>query len=196
MKKYSLIIIGILASFQIMAQDISVGAKGGINVATIAGDVNTGFKPNVYLGGFAQIELDKFTLQPELLFSGQGAYDRDNDNNNGRWVYNYLAIPVFAKFDLSDEFSLCVGPQISFLLSAQYRQEIEFQNFTEKETYDIEDDTENVDLLLAFGASYLVTDNVGVDLRFALSFMDHNERNWTNDVYKNQLIQIGGSYRF
>ena len=51
---------------------------------------------------------NRFSFQPELLYSGQGSSVN----------LNYLNIPLMAKYNLTKEFSLEAGPQIGFLLSA------------------------------------------------------------------------------
>lgn len=56
---------------------IQFGAKGGINVSNLNGlDVNnyqTKATVGFHVGGFVAIKLGKLALQPELLYSTQGA---------------------------------------------------------------------------------------------------------------------------
>lgn len=189
----TLLLISVTSHF---GQEVRFGANFGLNMATIAGGPNTAFKPSGHIGGFAQIKLEKFVLQPEFQISGLGAIDLDNNGLDGRWSYTYIAIPVLAKLDVNDELFFHVGPQISFLANATYKQENALPNRKEVQVFNIEDDTESIDISLVLGAGYQINDNINIGLRFVLSFVDHNERNWTDDIYKNQLVQIGGGYRF
>ena len=60
---------------------------------------------------------EKFSFQPELLYSGQG-YDTDIDSE-GIIALNYLNIPLMAKYYATKKLSLEAGPQIGFLLSTK-----------------------------------------------------------------------------
>jgi hypothetical protein len=59
---------------------------------------------------------DGFAIQPELLYSTQGAtYKNAVEEFNNE--LGYLSIPVLAKVSLNKFISLDFGPQASFLLS-------------------------------------------------------------------------------
>ena len=75
MKKIVLSIAAMLVFGFANAQDVRFGVKGGLNIATLTGDVqDASTKVGFHVGGFAEIKVsDKFAVQPELLFSTQGA---------------------------------------------------------------------------------------------------------------------------
>lgn len=117
----------LIATFSANAQFLGLGIKGGINYANQTGtDINinsTNYKTeaisNYHIGLLAEVKLGKvFSLQPEVLYSTQGAkykaidVAKDFTNDIG-----YLSIPVMVKINLSSTFSLEFGPQASFLLS-------------------------------------------------------------------------------
>jgi hypothetical protein len=59
-----------------LAKSVEPGIKGGVNFSTLNRDLddNAKTRTSLHLGLFAHIHLsDDFALQPELLFSGQGA---------------------------------------------------------------------------------------------------------------------------
>jgi hypothetical protein len=128
MKKNLITICVILvACISANAQIFKLGIKGGINYANQTGtDItvnSTNYKTeaisNFHIGLLAEVKLgDRFSIQPEVLYSTQGAkYDaigvaKDFTNDIG-----YISIPVMAKINLNNTFSLEFGPQASFLMS-------------------------------------------------------------------------------
>jgi hypothetical protein len=128
MKKNLITICVILvACISANAQIFKLGIKGGINYANQTGtDItvnSTNYKTeaisNFHIGLLAEVKLgDRFSIQPEVLYSTQGAkYDaigvaQDFTNDIG-----YISIPVMAKINLNNTFSLEFGPQASFLMS-------------------------------------------------------------------------------
>ncbi len=111
MKKVLLVTaIAVLGLATVNAQEIKFGAKGGLNFASITGDNidESGLTTGIHFGVLAEIPLsEKFSFQPELLYSSQALN------------LNYLNIPLMGKYYLTKGFSLEVGPQIGFLLSAK-----------------------------------------------------------------------------
>lgn len=98
---------------------VSVGAKGGLNVSNLSG-INDmqGFKSSallgVHLGGYATFNLGRnFAIQPEVLFSTQGAtLDLMGEEENLK--LNFINIPVMIKFLTNKGLYLEAGPQIGF----------------------------------------------------------------------------------
>lgn len=109
-------IIAILGlSNSIIAEDVNFGLKTGLNISNFTGgDADRNNILNFHVGGFAEFELnEKFSLQPELLYSRQGS----EAENSIKIKVDYLAIPLMAKYYLSEKFSLEAGPQVSFLVN-------------------------------------------------------------------------------
>jgi hypothetical protein len=102
-------------SFSNAQGNINFGAKAGLNLATLTGDVQgeetkTGF----HIGGMAEISLnDKFSVQPELLFSTQGT---DSEFGDDGINLSYINLPVMAKYYVTEGLSIEAGPQIGFLV--------------------------------------------------------------------------------
>jgi hypothetical protein len=117
------------------AQSVRFGLKGGLNLALLSGAVNveSHFKPGVLLGGYANFPLaKKWYIQPELLFSGQGAKYIYLDppaftKVDGETKTNlpYLKLPLLVKFQLSERFSLHLGPEFGLLLASREKGELE-----------------------------------------------------------------------
>lgn len=128
MKKNLITICVILvACISANAQIFKLGIKGGINYANQTGtDItvnSTNYKTeaitNYHIGLLAEVKLgERFSLQPEVLYSTQGAkYDAIGVANDFTNDIGYISIPVMAKINLNNTFSLEFGPQASFLMS-------------------------------------------------------------------------------
>lgn len=117
MKKIFLFFISIMV-FNGYSQKIKAGLKVGVNYANFTNsDIQTDAITSFHGGLITEFSLLKnFSLQPELLYSTQGA----ELNDFGQQIKNelgYISIPVLTKFYLNDDLSLELGPQASFLLS-------------------------------------------------------------------------------
>jgi opacity protein-like surface antigen len=199
MKKVILTAAAVFAFGFANAQDVKFGVKGGLNVATLTGDIdNASSKVGFHVGGFAEIKVsDKFAVQPELLFSTQGAKREFLDDFGDGDVkveqkinLSYVNIPVMAKFYVADGFSLEAGPQIGFLTSAKYKFEAE----GESEEEDAKDELNSVDFGLNFGAGYNLTENLSAGLRYNLGLS--NIAKDSDGKSKNSVFSVSLGYKF
>jgi len=106
------------------AQEIKFGVKGGLNLSTLSGD-----SPNIS-GRGAVLEVkfnDKFALQPELLYSEQGASAENGQlvNIETKLRLNYINIPILAKYYLTKGLSVEAGPQLGILIDAGVQDTID-----------------------------------------------------------------------
>ncbi|GAB3194004.1 hypothetical protein ABID22_000370 [Pontibacter aydingkolensis] len=96
------------------------GIKGGVNFAEINGSEkdllgDISHYTSYHAGVFVQFALsDFFSIQPEALYSRKG-YER----NDSTFRFDYLDVPVLAVFNLTDNISIHLGPQISSMLFAR-----------------------------------------------------------------------------
>jgi opacity protein-like surface antigen len=187
MKKVVLTAAAVFAFGFANAQDVKFGVKGGLNVATLTGDVDdASSKVGFHVGGFAEIKVsDKFAVQPELLFSTQGA----KSDGDGTLNLSYVNIPVMAKFYVADAFSLEAGPQIGFLTAAKVKRG--------GESVDIKDELKSVDFGLNFGAGYNLTENLSAGLRYNLGLSDVFKTEGGEDFKsKNSVFSVSLGYKF
>ena len=99
----------------INAKDVKIGIKLGMNIASVNGSNanNLDSKIGFVIGVTAEIPFtEKFSIQPELLYSEQGGEQRDNF----RYDLNYVSLPIMAKYYIAKGFIVEAGPQFSFLL--------------------------------------------------------------------------------
>ena len=177
MKKVILIIVCfIAASINVEAQGIKFGIKGGANFSDFDGkDVNSSTLTSYHFGAVLEINiLPVLSLQPEAMFSSQGAKVEGSDD----FKLDYISVPVLAKFYIiPDRFSIDVGPQFSFLV-----------NDNLKETYE----TESFDFAGVGGIGLNITKNFFAQARYVIGLTDT-----TKDAeVKNKVIQLSVGYTF
>lgn len=108
----------------------SWGVKGGVNFATLNGDIESpDSRTSFHVGLVAEFPLAEiFSLQVEALYSGQGAeYDYTVDpligdpfTVNQELQLDYINVPVLAKVYVIKGLSIEAGPQFSFLLNDEW----------------------------------------------------------------------------
>jgi hypothetical protein len=144
-------------------EGIKLGIKGGLNVANLMGDVeDVAIRTSIHAGLVAEIIVnDKFSIQPELLYSGQGA--SVTSTGGGRIKLDYITLPVLAKFPIANHLSLETGPQVGFLVSGKYKT---------NDSNDKIEDTKTIDFGLNAGLNYELNNGVFFQARYNLGLTD------------------------
>ncbi len=189
------------------AQEIKFGVKGGANLHTVTGDIkNASPKVGFQVGGFAEFKIsDKFSIQPEVLYSTQGVKIKESEpelNYSSEVKLNlaYLNIPVMAKFYVVERFSLEAGPQIGFLLSASvkdnYKENDKVVRFSGNDN--VKKYMESIDFGVNFGAGYDFTENLSVGARYnlGLSKLDKTEKGEEKIKRNNGVFSLSVGYKF
>lgn len=188
MKKLFLtLVLAVAFVFSTNAQ-VSFGAKAGVNFATLTGDVsNFNTRTSFVLGGMAEIQIsEKFSFQPELLYSGQGTKSTE-DGLDVTWKLDYLNIPLMAKYYLAENFSLEVGPQLGILLSSKAD--------AGGQSVDMKDMTESIDFGANFGLGYKLDNGFNFGARYNLGLSNIAKDSGDAKV-KNGVFQITVGYFF
>ena len=96
MKKLFTLVVVVLMVVGAKAQtEIVIGPKVGLNMTNISNSDKKN-KLSFHVGGFAEFRFnDYFAIQPELVYSRQGARDKINGDKL-KLRANYLNIPVLA----------------------------------------------------------------------------------------------------
>lgn len=170
------------------------GLRGGVNFADINGDdtENVSARTGIFFGGFGEFGVtDMFAVQPELLFSQQGAEYEDSDGFDGRFKLDYLNVPVMAKVYVSDGFFLEAGPQIGFLLSAkdEYDSPISGED-------DIKEFIKSTDFGANIGLGYQTDMGLNFNGRYNFGLSSFDDFEGVDENLKNGVISIGVGFRF
>jgi opacity protein-like surface antigen len=189
MKKLCLsLAVVVLTTLSANAQ-VQFGAKGGLNIANLGGDGLSGqgisSLISFHIGGQVSIPIaGKFSIQPEALYSGEGA-----KATGGKLLFNYLNIPVLAEYNIAKGLNVEAGPQLGFLLSAEAKP-------TSGASTDLKSDLKSTDFALVLGLNYKFTENIGADARYNIGLSDINATSGTNNSISNDVLQIGVFYLF
>lgn len=184
MKKIILLALALSLSFGAFAQ-FSWGVKAGLNITSITGDdVDAKSKVGFNAGAFAEYSInDWFAISPELLYSAQGCKG-DVDEADVALRFNYINIPILAKFYVLEKLSVETGPQLGFVVSAKAKAD----DVTAKMDSDFYN---SFDFSWAVGATYNFG-KVFANARYNFGLTDV-VKEATN---KNSVFQIGVGYRF
>lgn len=176
------IVFATLGVATVTAQEIKFGVKGGLNFASINGD-NTREVETVTafnFGAMAEISIsEKFSFQPELVYSGQGYSSNDN-----LVALNYLNVPLMGKYYVTKGLSLEAGPQVGFLLSAK------------NESVDVKDAFKAVDFGVNFGFGYKLKSGLNFGARYNLGLSNINNLDGSSAKRTNGVVQLSVGYFF
>jgi hypothetical protein len=214
MKKLFLIaVIAVFGFTRLIAQDISFGAKAGVNFASITGDDvdDLDGRTAFHVGVVVEISVsDKFAVQPELFYSSQGATMEDsyteegfNVREDGTIKLDYINLPIMAKYYVAEGFSLEVGPQIGFLMNSEAELDLTVSGDGVSESItiseDLQDHVKGIDFGFNFGLGYKLENGLNFGARYNLGLSDGNddpEFFESDDAFKNSVIQISVGYFF
>ena len=181
-KNLLLAVVTVLGFANVTAQEIKFGAKGGLNFASVSGDNTEGIDvvTSFNFGVLSEIPVsDKFSVQPELMYSGQG-YSFNDDTV----ALSYLNIPLMGKYYLTKGLSVEAGPQIGFLLSAK------------NDKTDVKDSFNTFDFGVNFGLGYKLDNGLNFGARYNLGLTDINNLDNSSSKNKNGVFQLSVGYFF
>lgn len=188
--------LAILFSVNSSAQKINFGIKAGLNVAMLTGNAdeimssNTGF----FAGTLLEFKiLGKIAIQPELLFSAQGAkFESKNLTFATTTKMNYLILPIMVKYYPKAGLFIEAGPQAGFLISSNRDVENRITNVTTSEN--IKEATKDFDMSANVGIGYDIFDKVVAQIRYCIGLT--NTSTLENTDMKNGVFQLSVGYKF
>ena len=188
MKKLLLTTVAVFALTTVTAQDISFGAKAGVNLATA--DAGDNFEANTvtsfHIGATVEFAISEtFSVQPELLYSLQGA-----DVDGITVKTNFKNLPIMAKYYVAEGLSLEAGPQIGFLIKAEVKD-----NDTPL-SVDVKDSFKSIDFGFNIGAGYKLESGLNFGLRYNLGLSDISNSDNEDAKWKNRVLQFSVGYTF
>ncbi|MEH6679943.1 MAG: porin family protein [Sediminicola sp.] len=175
MKKNVIMVAALLTGISSFAQswtsEFQLGARGGANFATVAGDDydSPDSRTSFYAGLVAEAPLsDRFSLQPEVFYSGQGFDINDNpDGPDAEFQMDYIQVPVLLKVYLIDGLNIHAGPQFGFKVN----EELDFDPNDDAGDFD-SDAIKDFDFQLASGVEYKFPGGFFIQGRYAYGFSE------------------------
>lgn len=135
------------------------------NVATKNGDLRNGlegeneYRMSYHIGiAFQPQPSGKLGLVPEILFSSKG-FKATNDLGRSTVFLSYINLPILLNYQITQNFSVQLGPEIGYLLAAKSKNESGTVNI--KSAWDNE-----FDLGLSLGMTYKLLGNLSSQLRY------------------------------
>lgn len=216
MKKLLLLSAFALSMITLQAQkaastnsDIQFGIKAGVNAATTSDGFGSGslfkdpnYKVGLILGGFMRMPLGQnFTLQPELIYSGEGSVQDGKygnvSNNNYAQIFNvtlnYLQLPVMFQYNSKGGFYLEAGPQFGLLLKAE--REYKFPG-SASVTTDLKDAAKGFAFGFGGGLGFNTKSGLGFGARYTARLSEVLDKNASGASLKGTAISLGIHYRF
>src|SRR5678816_1846395 len=118
MKK--VIFLPLLMVMGIVNAQLQFGLKGGVNISNFTGgNFNNIEKSSLvafHAGGLVRIKFDHLVLQPEVLFSTQGA-KLDDGTTEADYKISYVNVPIMLQWQFKGSFYIEAGPQAGFKVS-------------------------------------------------------------------------------
>lgn len=189
------------SSLQTFAQTkkVSPGIRAGVNVATLS-NIDADFKADFYAGGILSLHLgQKYTLQPELIYTRQGANnvmfaadDPETPDRREDVTIQYLSLGVINKFYFVEGFHGLAGPSLDMKIGKNFPR-VDFDD----------EDYGGVDLGIALGLGYTLPFGLTVEGRFKTGLLDAFNNDYFLGIFDdpdkvslNRVFQIGVSYSF
>jgi hypothetical protein len=178
--KMMVLMMALLVSVNISAQNLHFGAKAGLNLGVqskIADYYNDNNMRAAYNAGvFGNYSINKsFTFQTELNYNQEGSKSENTVNK-----YDYISLPLMVKYSLGTSnltglrFNAFVGPDFSYLVNAQS----EITSDGVKSTIDNKEISNNFQMgaVTGFGVEYPIGNHaILFDVRLGLGFTKYND---------------------
>ena len=168
MKKLFLAAFAVFAFASVNAQDFGVFANFASN-SFDGMDSASGFN----VGLLADFEISEdFSVQPEVAYTTSSVDDAS---------YDLINVNAMARYHVSEDFSLLAGPQLGFATG----------DIPDALDDAFGDDYSSLNLQLAIGAAYNVTENIFVQARYGFQLNEH-----VDGIGSVNTLNAGLGYRF
>lgn len=183
------------------AQEFNFGLKGGVNLASISGDETDEVDglTSFHAGVLAEILVsERFSIQPELIYSIQGAKAEYSETFQGEIFeenytmnLNYVNLPILFKYYITENLSIEAGPQVGYLISADNEYEWTEYGETGSETEDNLEYMNRIDLAAAAGLSYKFDFGVFLSARYNAGLSNiYDSEDFSDYSNQNSVIQF------
>lgn len=205
---------------------VTFGVKAGFNATTLSHpdwqdesvqyDGNQKIKPGFNAGVFVNIPVaEKFSIQPELLFSQMGSKSKDtytySDGFYGfktelddKFTLNYIVLPLMVQYNILPQLYVEAGPEFGLLLGAKSKGETTTteisgsKSVTTTKSYSNKPPMElynKFNFGIGIGAGYYFTQNLAATARFTAGITDIRNNN-SGGAVRNNAFQVGLAYKF
>lgn len=174
-----IVLLGSISS--LTAQSYSFGINAGVNVASLGGNDAVKSFVSYHVGIAASKEINStWSLEPRLLFSVQGAQERED--RKLKLSYYYVNLPIYFKAKIDRSFSFVFGPQFSALLNATRKNDKGRDNVTGQ--------LNPFDIAVCAGINVSVAKNLQLQANYNFGLLNTSAFEG-DDHYSNRVLQVG-----
>ena len=167
---------------------LQLGLKAGANFSNFTGgdfnNIETEALTRPYFGGYVRWRFaNNLGLQPELLFSEQGAKLKSSTQEDD-YKISYLNIPIMLQYHFGNLYAE-IGPQFGFKLDEDVPDQVNSEDFAKSS-----------DVSGAVGLGFETNLGLGINARYIQGFSSVGESdspNYDSD-FKNGVFQVGLFY--
>lgn len=171
------------------AQGVRFGLKGGPSYTSVVGPNVAGanYKWGFHGGVLVNFPLnDRFSLQPEALYSQKGT--RGDDNRSRINIY-YVDVPVLLRVAAgASGLFVELGPQVGYMASSD--ASLDSRSSLARVTTDFAGSYPTFDLGYATGFGYQLANGLGLGLRYNGGFRHVLKGATDNDTARNSAFQL------
>jgi len=197
----ALIVIGYSANAQ---QEVKFGPKAGVNFSTLSDVSKAKMLTGFHVGAVTEIKFtDKLSVQPELVYSSQGAKNDYTETFAGVSAHHhnhdkieYINIPILAKYYIYNGLSVELGPQFGFLVKAESKDEVSVNGSTIKNDRDFKNEVNSFDFGIGAGLAYDLSNGFFVNARYNFGITKVGKENQYYKDSRNGVTQVGVGYKF
>lgn len=174
----------LMAASAVAQAQFSVGLKGGLNFANLdVSDISGTYdnRTGYHFGAFTQFKFTKFAIQPEIIYSEQGATVKYSNTPSLESNFSYVNIPIILKLYTIGGLNLQAGPQFGFLTSA------------EEDGQSVKDRLKSSDFSVGLGVGWDAPFGLSIDARYNLGISDVSDM--AAAEIKNQVWQISAGFK-
>lgn len=180
-------VILLASCFNCLNAQTYVGIKGGVNFSNLSnskGDTRVSGQGGLFVHNVLN---KRWCIQPELLYSAQGAKAVDENGVKNDLNLNYIQLPVMFQYNATKRFYLEAGPQAGYLVTAK-------REGPNEDKTSVRDNFKKFDFGVNGGVGVNATKNIGVFARYNLGLMDIVKNDDINR--KNRNLAVGATIRF
>jgi hypothetical protein len=192
--------LALVCAGPVAAQGVSVGVRGGLNLADVSFDgddpsPSLGSRTGLVAGAFVTVPLFRgFALQPEVLYSSKGA-KLDDEGIQSTLMLDYVEVPVLGRMSgnafRGGRFYVVAGPSVGVRVRA--KSKTVFSGSTEE--FDISGEIERLDIGVTAGAG-LQFGALVIDGRFTYGLSDIDSDKTDAVEVTNRVLSLSAGLRF
>ena len=176
--------------------ELWLGPKAGVNFSNIS-DIESNTLTGANFGvAFAVKFNDRYSLQPEMGFSMQGAKEVYNSSED--FKLHYFTVGVINKLYLVAGFHLLAGPEFNFKVNDTFSDWYDSDIYDDEGNYLGDTDAQPFDFMIVGGLGYDLPFGLTFEARYKQGLLDVNDFFNVDDDKSslNQVFQIGVAYKF